>query len=299
MLPLNRVLCPIDFSDCSRQALDHAAAVARQYGSTIAALIVVPPATPLIPAGELGPHPLYVLSDEDVERLRKQLEKFVTDSAVRVPFTASVAEGNVVSWIVRRASDLPADLIVMGTHGRSGFERLLLGSVTERVLMKAPCPVLTVPPQAPTAASSGMVFPRILCAIDFSPASMKALAAAAALARDSGVRLSVAHVLERFPIYEPVMMGAPGAPEHDRVANDVARACLQAEIPDAIRRTTNITELVAEGKAYREILRLADDVQAELIVMGAHGSGPGYRGFGSTTNQVVRRATCPVLVVPA
>lgn len=299
MLPLNRMLCPIDFSDCSRLALDHAAAVARQYGSTIDALIVAPPATPLIPAGDLGPYPLYVISDEDVERLRKEVEKFVATSAVDVPFTANVVEGNVVSWIVRRASELPADLIVMGTHGRSGFERLLLGSVTERVLLKAPCPVLTVPPHAPTAAISGVVFPRILCAIDFSPASMKALEVASSLARDSGVRLSVAHVLERFPIYEPVMMGGPGAPEHDRVASEVAHTRLQAEIPDAIRRTTEITQLAGEGKAYREILRLADEVQAELIVIGAHGSDRSHHGLGSTTNQVVRRAVCPVLTVPA
>lgn len=299
MLPLNRVLCPIDFSDCSRHALDYAAAVARQYGSTIAAFVVVPPATPLIPAGELGPYPLYVMSDEDAERLRTEVEKFVANSAVRVPFTAKVVEGNVVSWIVRQASELPADLIVMGTHGRSGFERLLLGSVTERVLLKAPCPVLTVPPHAPAVAISGTVFPRILCAIDFSSASMKALAVASSLARDSGVRLSVAHVLERFPIYEPVMMGGPGTPEHDRVAREVAIARLQAEIPAAMQRTTEIAQLVAEGKPYREILRLADELQAELIVIGAHGSVHGHQGFGSTTNQVVRRAMCPVLTVPA
>jgi nucleotide-binding universal stress UspA family protein len=299
MLPLNRVLCPIDFSDCSRLALDHAAAVARQYGSTITALIVVPPATPLIPAGDLGPYPLYVISDEDVGRLRKELEKFVANSAVHVPFTTNVVEGNVVSWIVRRASELPADLIVMGTHGRSGFERLLLGSVTERVLLKASCPVLTVPPHAPAAAASGVIFPRILCATDFSPASMKALEVASSLAQDSRVRLSVAHVLERFPIDEPVMMGGPGAPEHDRVAREVAQTRLQAEIPDGIRRTTGMTHVVAEGKAYREILRLADEVQAELIVIGAHGSARGHHGFGSTTNQVVRGAACPVLTVPA
>jgi nucleotide-binding universal stress UspA family protein len=187
----------------------------------------------------------------------------------------------------------------MGTHGRSGFQRLLLGSVTERVLLKSPRPVLTVPPHAPAAAISPTAFSRILCAIDFSPASMKALEVASSLARDSEVRLSVAHVLERFPIYEPVMRGGAGTPEHDRVASEVARTRLQGEIPAAIQRTTAITQLVAEGKAYREILRLADEMQAELIVIGAHGSAHGHQGFGSTTNQVVRRATCPVLTVPA
>jgi nucleotide-binding universal stress UspA family protein len=298
MVPVNRVLCPIDFSDCSRHALDYAVALARQYGSTIAALLVVPPATPLIPGADLGPYPPYAMSAEDIGRLRKQLERFVLASAVHVPFTANVIEGSVVSWIVRRASELPADVIVMGTHGRSGFERLLLGSVTERVLLKASCPVLTVSPEAPVVlVSAGPVFRRIMCAVDFSPASMNALEAAASLARDSGVHLSVAHVLERVPIYEPVMMSGPGTPEHDRVAGDVARRRLHSGIPDAVRRTTQLTEVVAEGKAYREILRLASDMQAELIVIGAHGSGPGHHGFGSTTTQVVRHASCPVLTV--
>ena len=299
MLPLTRVLCPVDFSDCSRHALDYAVAIARRYGSTIAALFVVPPGTPLFPPADLGPSPLYAFTAEDIERVRKELEKFVLESAIGVPFTAAVVEGNVVSQIVRRASELPADLIVMGTHGRSGFERLLLGSVTERVLLKAPCPVLTVPPDAPGAATAGPLFPRILCAVDFTPASMKALEAGAILARDSGVRLSVAHVLERFPIYEPVMMGGPGTPEYDRVASDVAQHRLHAAIPHSVHAAMPVTELVAEGKPYREILRLADEEQAELIVIGAHGSGPGHHGFGSTTNQVLRGASCPVLTLRA
>ena len=122
---------------------------------------------------------------------------------------------------------------------------------------------------------------------------------AAALAKDAGAHLSVAHVLERFPIYEPVMMGGPGTPEHDRVAGDVARTRMREAIPDAVRALGPLTELVAEGKPYREILRLADEQRAELIVIGAHGGDGGQNTFGSTTNQVVRRATCPVLTLKA
>ena len=246
----------------------------------------------------MGPYPLAVFTAEDRACLRDELEQFVK-GAGDVPVTATVAEGNVVAAIVRRAAALDADLVVMGTHGRSGFERLMLGSVTERVLVKTALPVLTVPARAPDTVPSAVLFSRILCAVDFSAASMKALGMAATLAKDAGAQLSVAHVLERFPIYEPVMMGGPGTPEHDRVATDVARTRMREAIPDAIRALGPITELVAEGKPYREILRLADEQRAELIVIGAHGGHGGLNGFGSTTNQVVRRATCPVLTLKA
>jgi nucleotide-binding universal stress UspA family protein len=158
---------------------------------------------------------------------------------------------------------------------------------------------LTVPPRASRNRAAAVPYSRILCAIDFSPSSMKALDMAAALAQDNGARFSVAYVLERFPIYEPVMMGGPGMPEHDRVAADIARTRLHQAIPDAIRALGPVTELVAEGKSYREILRLAEQEGAELIVIGAHSGVGGLNVFGSTTNQVVRRAACPVLSIKA
>ena len=299
MMPLTRLLCPVDLSDCSRHALVHAAAIAKRYDASMAVLLVVPPATPLLPAADLGPYPLIVFTPEDLARLREELEKFVKDFAGDVPFAVEIVEGRVVPEIVRRAADLPADLIVMGTHGRSGFEHLMLGSVTERVLVKAACPVLTVPPRASDTLDADGLFTRILCGVDFSPASMKALDVAARLATDAGARLSVAHVLEQFPIDEPVTMGGPGTPEHDRVAASVARSRLREAIPESVRARGPFTELVAEGKAYHEILRLAEEDRADLIVIGAHGSAGGLHVFGSTTNQVVRRATCPVLTLKA
>jgi nucleotide-binding universal stress UspA family protein len=245
----------------------------------------------------LGPYPLAILTPADLAQLRRDLDAFVKESAGDLPFTAEVVEANVVGEIVRRAAD--ADLVVMGTHGRSGFERLLLGSVTERVLVKSARPVMTVPPQASRTGAAAVPYRRILCAVDFSPASMKALDIAAALAKDGGARLMVTYVLERFPIYEPVMMGGPGTLEHDRVAAHVARTRLHEAIPDAVRDLGPVTELVAEGKSYREILRLADQEHAELIVMGAHSGPGGLNVFGSTTNQVVRQAACPVLTTRA
>jgi nucleotide-binding universal stress UspA family protein len=294
MTPITRILCPVDLSDCSRQALGYAVAIARHYGAALAALLVVPPATPLIHAADLGPSPLFAFTSEDVAQLQADVEQFVKQSAGDLPFAVHVVEGNVVAEIVWRAST--ADLVVMGTHGRSGLGHLMLGSVTERVLTKTRKAVLTVPPRAP-AGLPVELFRRILCGVAFSPASEKALEAAAALANDLGARLNVAHVLERFPIYEPVMTGGPGTPEYDRIASEVARMRLRDSIPDRVRALGPVQEVVREGKAYREILRLAEEEHADLIVLGAHGSGGGLHVFGSTTNQVVRRAMCPVLTV--
>lgn len=170
MTPIVRIVCPLDLSDCSRHALAYAVAIAKRYGATISTLFVVPPATALIPAGDLGPYPLAVFTAEDRARIRDELEQFAKGVAGDVPVTATVAEGNVVAEIVRRAAALDADLVVMGTHGRSGLERLMLGSVTERVLVKTALPVLTVPPRAHGTVPSAVLFSRILCAVDFSAA---------------------------------------------------------------------------------------------------------------------------------
>jgi len=104
------------------------------------------------------------------------------------------AAGDPVRVIVEHAA--AADLVVMGAHGRSGFDRLLSGSVTERVFQLAPCPVLAVPPQAASAGGPEAVFRRILCPVDFSPSSERALDVALDLARQANGVLTAATVIE-------------------------------------------------------------------------------------------------------
>ena len=107
---------------------------------------------------------------------------------------------------------MAADLVVMGTHGRSGFERLVLGSVTERVLRKSACPVLTVPKGIPDVATPPVLFNRIVCAVDFSDCSMHALNYAMSLAQEADAHLTVVHVIELPPdvpreVHENVLAG--------------------------------------------------------------------------------------------
>ena len=170
MIEIRRILCPIDFSDHSRRALDHAIAIARWYESTVTVLHVFSPA----PVAAFGPGPVVfepiVLTPADRDQLLADTKAFAeTESAPGVAIEAVVREGNTAGEILEQAIGMTADLLVIGTHGRSGFERLLLGSVAEKVLRKASCPVMTVPKGLPDAVPAGPVlYKRILCPVDFS-----------------------------------------------------------------------------------------------------------------------------------
>ena len=112
-----------------------------------------------------------------------------------------VEVGQAIPHILSAAAVTHADLIVLGTHGASGFEHLLLGSVTEKVLRKAPCPVLTVPPRAHN--TSALPFKKILAAVDFSDSSLAALGAALSVAQEADAQLTILHVLD-WPEFEPM-----------------------------------------------------------------------------------------------
>jgi universal stress protein A len=138
-LPITRILCPVDFSDDSKAALESAAALASQYGATLVVLHVDPIVLSGMGEAPAGP-------DVQVRQaLYDRLSHFA--HSVRRPglrIEVMLEEGAPVGVILAQAGELPADLIVMGTHGRGGLERLLLGSVTTKVLRHAPCPVLCV-----------------------------------------------------------------------------------------------------------------------------------------------------------
>src|SRR5262245_1425416 len=208
-----------------------------------------------------------------------------------------VVEGDPVEVIVDQARR--ADLLVLGTHGRKGFERLVLGSVTEKVLRKSSCPVLTVPRHAPGAPSGDPpAFKRILCGVDFSEPAHQAVEFALSLAMEADARLSLLHVVEQLP-----EIGLPDAARFDlrdyaEYLERGARDRLLALIPEEAREWCRPEVVVAPGKAYRAILKVAEKRRSDLIVMGVAGRGGIDRMmFGSTTHKVVREAACPVLTV--
>ena len=215
--------------------------------------------------------------------------------------TPKVVEGRVVAELLARARSWPADLIVMGTHGRGGFERWVLGSVTEKVLRQAPCPVLTVPPPATGVHPEGSVlFRRIVCPVDFSPASLAALSHALRLAEESCAELHVLHVVEWLAEEDPTAhISGFDVPEFRRHLRRDAEARLSKLDPRRRRATgASRTSSSRGGRPWREILRVAEEQDAEIVVMGVRGRNPvDLALFGSTTHHVVRGARCPVLVV--
>ena len=297
-MKVTRILCPVDFSDASRQAIDEAVVVAGFYKSRISALHVLAPLT-LAMTG-------VATTGEDVselDRLRRLTgHEFAAATARNIAVDVLVDVGQPAGVIVERASSLPADLIVMGTQGAGGFQHLVLGSVTEKVLRKATCPVLTVPPRA--QATSRLPFKRILVAVDFSDASLEALQSALSLARESGATLTLLHVLE-WPWEEPPPPRVEELPseqgfalaEFRRYTEQSAKKELECLIPDSMPASRVVTRL-RNGKPYVQILHVAAEEQTDLILIGVHGRNPvDLALFGSTTNQVARRATCPVLTL--
>jgi nucleotide-binding universal stress UspA family protein len=306
MIEIQRILCPIDFSEYSRHAVDHAVAIARRYESTITVLHVFSTAPVAAYAPGMPAFDPIVLTRADRDQLLEKTKRFIeTESAPGVRLDATIREGDITGEILSQATDLKAELLVMGTHGRSGFERLLLGSVTEKVLRKAPCPVLTVPRRHPDAVpATPVLFKQILCPVDFSDCSIQALHYAMSLAQEADAHLTVLHVmgdeLEVTPdAYGAIIMNdLESLAEFRRRREDDARQRLKETVPATVSEYCSVETLVSSGKAGREIVRIATEQQTDLIVIGVQGRGAAdLMFFGSTTNHVVREATCPVLTV--
>jgi nucleotide-binding universal stress UspA family protein len=294
MIRIVHVLCPVDFSEISQHALDHAAAIARWYEARLTLLYVFAN----LPTMDLPP---LALEDADRERLMSDLRRMASAVPRDVPVEFDIQEAPYIhEEILAQVGARHADLLVVGTHGRSGFQRLFLGSVTEKVIRKATCPTLVVPPRAPDVpAGSPIQFRRILCAVDFSESSLDALALAINLAEEADAQLTLLHVVE-FP---PVLVGEPAVPVPDlsrvrEAAAADARRKLHELIPEQARTYCTVDTAVVEGRAYRKILRHATEQRSDLIVMGVHGRGAlDLLVFGSTTHHVIRASACPVLIV--
>jgi nucleotide-binding universal stress UspA family protein len=299
---ISHILCPIDFSDESRRAFDQAIALARWYDARLSVLHVHRLSMPVYGVSYMGPEGLQpiVLTDLERQQLLEQLEAHVAGDRVsaHVKIETLLDEAmNVPDTILSRARSSSVDLIVLGTHGRSGFQRLVLGSVAEKVLRKACCPVLTVPPHVPGAVPRGIVsIQRILCPVDFSRSSGRALEYAASLALQTHARLTVLHVLELPPDLSE--FPHTGIDEYRSERFKQARTHLSEAVRTTLPPICPVDELLLAGRSYREILHVAAEQGADLIAMGVHGRGAAdLMFFGSTTNHVVREATCPVLTL--
>jgi nucleotide-binding universal stress UspA family protein len=279
---IRHVLFATDFSAASLQALPYAARVVRQIHSRLYTVHIVPPedytpgATSLDEAAEVA-----------LSEARLKL-KALTESIVLHDVNTQTFVGHGDIWI--GLSDFiiknQIDLLVMGTNGRSGIKKVLLGSVAEEAMRASPCPVLTVGPEIQVSGHQG--FGRIVYGTDFSEESFAALRHAVSWSQQFNSQLIVVHALE----------GRPDSPYPDA---QMARVRL-AELARQFSAAPDCECVVAMGSPADVILRTAEDFQSELIVIGARGAGSIPRiasHFGSVAHKVVCSASCPVLTVLA
>ncbi len=324
-MPLFRtILVAADFSENSREAFRMACSLAHPGETRLTVLYVEEPpilsevAVPLPPGAEERTHH---------EALGGQLRGFyVPDRPLRVDYRTQ--DGLAVDEILRVSDELGATLIVLGTHGRTGVGRLLAGSVAEAVLRRAQCPVLALrspshlagPPGAGDEDTNTRSIRTILHPTDFSAPSEGAFCVACSLAREHGARLIVVLAAPMATVYGGMFLGIPTGPgpyqhaleerlcqirppdtEAEVEPGSGGAGLAQVERPHG--KVTSAPDIMVEhrlreGDAAMEILRVADDVGADLIVMATHGrTGMARVLMGSVAEAILRGSRCPVLVV--
>ncbi|MCI0682365.1 MAG: universal stress protein [Gemmataceae bacterium] len=286
MLSIRTILHPTDFSEHSADAFRLACLLARDHKAKLVLLhVAAPPVT--VTSGVMTPAPPEP-SEYDRPALQAKLDAVVpTDPAVLVERRLVFG---VPSQEIVAAAQHGCDLIVMGTHGRRGFSRLVLGSVAEQVIRKAPCPVLAV--KLPASGAHKPQIRRILHPTDFSEHSAVALHLASWLAREYKAPLTALHVLQApAAAFGDVMLEFPTETERANASRQLA--ALTPTVPGVQFETQ--TE---EGDAAQQILTAAESMPADLIVMGTHGrTGLGRLLLGSAAERVLREAPCAVLTV--
>lgn len=275
-----RILCPVDFSDASAAALRVAGSLARTLGAEVRVLHAQRLEAPVyFTTAQL--QALKTQLRRSLRSAREYLEEFAAGHLpVDVSRSVRIVERDPVEAILSLHREWPADLLVMGTHGRTGLTRLRLGSVMESVFRQAPGPILTVGPKARVPALAPLR--RILSPIDLSEASREPFQVAADLAARAGAELVALHILE-----------SPAEKNGGQAADELCDW-----VPPEARVRCSVREVLREGMPAERIVAEAKTVRAGLIVLGARPRS--YLGglmFGSTTEAVIRTAPCPVLSI--
>jgi nucleotide-binding universal stress UspA family protein len=289
-MQFKRILCPIDFSDFSVAAYHYALSLAEHYKTKLVVLHAV----------ELRKYPYadYAAAAGDFasfcqalcEGGKVKLGEFLAHHAhPGVETQGTVEQGNASDLILSFAQTRDVELVVMGTHGRRGLDRLVLGSTTDRVMRRAPCPVLVVSSPVHQAMTTGPEgrhrLRRILYCTDFSDNSERALSYAISAAEEYDAELTMLHVAE------------------GHLAPDEAKALIATSTERLGKLVSSKTGLkiktvVKFGKPYEEIVQLARESEISMIAMTARGGGALDRAlFGSTTYRVIQLGPCPVLAV--
>jgi nucleotide-binding universal stress UspA family protein len=285
---IKRVLYLTDFSPASERVLPFAVALAHKHHATLEALHVLTPAIP-----DTCPEAVHAdlnLAEAEMKRIRAK----VPDVGLQINLTRGVGLAEAVAEAIH---DRHVDLIVLGTHGRTGVPRLVLGSVAEEIFRRSPVPVLTVGPHVPDVTVTNAQFHRILLATDFSSESEAAAPFAFSFAEEERARLMLLHVAPKAEL---------GSLREEKKFEALVTETIRKlrEIAPSDAETYNPAEVAVDyGEPGEHIVAAAKQWNADLIVLGvkgaAHHLGAATHLARAVAHYVVTHAPCPVLTVRA
>jgi nucleotide-binding universal stress UspA family protein len=284
-IAIRNILFATDFGKNSQRAQETALAYARHFGASVHVLhafdsVAVAPAMAMDMPGTA----ITELETQAHHQLERVVREFTEHG---VAAKAIFALGNVESAVERAAEEERIDLIILGTHGIEGLERLVLGSIAEDLIRSIECPVLTVGPQVKTVRPD-MAFQRVLFATDFGEASKHAASLAVALACENHGRLLLAHIMSR---------NEERAPDTTRL-NRYVEDQLRRMVPHDALSFCDAEYIVKQGHTAETILDLAREEKADVIVLGTRNSGGFLSHFyAGVAYEVICRAPCPVLTL--
>jgi nucleotide-binding universal stress UspA family protein len=278
-LPFQRILVATDFSASSLSAVQRATTFARLYAATLYIAHILP---------SDATQSDHASAWRDGQRLETEL---LVQGALRgVQHELLVGSGEIWAGISQLVSEKNVDAIVVGTRGRTGLARVLLGSVAERIFRQALCPVFTVGPRA-VGEMSSPTLRRILYATDFTPSSLHAFRYAFSLTQHAGAHLTLLSVIPELPATETASRES---------ILETARSRLRAIMTNDLILPREPEFVVGFGTPATRILALADDQSSDLIVLGLRQPGDSLAGRRWTTaSEVTGKAACPVLTVRA
>ena len=286
-IALKNILFATDFSQAAEAALPYAIGLAKQYGAKVHGLHVRFPATYPIVGPEAMPQILEA-AEEQAKFEAKQLHEMLAT----VPHEVTITEGELWPTLSEIVNQQKTDLIVMGTHGRKGVSRALLGSAAEETFRKASCPVLTVGPHVSRNTDRRLAMKQILFATDFSNESLAALPFAVSLAQEHESKLTLLNVIAEAEVGELVHAG-------QSLESTMRR--LQSLVPAGAELWCEPRCRVEQGREAEKIMEVAIALGADLIVLGVHrpqgGVGAATHLLRSIAHNVVAHAQCPVFAV--
>jgi len=298
-IAVKNVLFATDFSATSESALPYALAICRRFGSTLHAVHVLSDANMLMMTGGVDYVSMGTIYEDAHTEAKEKLERVAT-LFEGIPSRLYVRHGQVWVNLAGIVEENNVDLIVVGTHGRTGLGKLLLGSVAEDILRHAPCPVLTVGPnvsgRAKLPALRGknlapveLELRQIVYATNLGPTSPADAALAASLAKEFRARLTLIHVMQDF-----TGIGNRPGPIEEGLRR------LKELVPEDADLQYAPETLLEFGDPAKRIVQEANDREADLLVLGARAihemTGTTHLPW-STAHQVIAHATCPVLTV--